>query len=358
MTYQRITVYFMSGTGNSLRVAQWFGEAAGAQGASVVVSPIENPEPAREVGGGSDALLVVCFPTHGFTAPWHLLRFVARLPHGAGAHAMVIPTRAGSKVGSVYLPGLEGTGGYLVALLLALKGYVVRGVTAVDMPSNWTALHSAFAPETVAGIVGRGQEKVRRLSGTILAGGTHFAGQIPLLFGLLLLPISLAYFFMGRFFLAKLFFASGKCNGCGICEKQCPVGAIRMLGKQPRPYWTYDCESCMRCMSVCPTQAVEAGHSLGVLLYFATSVPLADMLITWAVRHAPALAGMDLPIMRALLNYPAKLLALFLAYLAFTLLIRIPWINRFFTVTTLTHYYRRYREPGAKLTDPALRRRE
>jgi len=110
-------------------------------------------------------------------------------------------------------------------------------------------------------------------------------------------------------------------------------------------------------MSVCPTQAVEAGHSLGVLLYFATTVPLADLLIAWVARHAPALAAVDQPIMHALLGYPAKLLAIFLAYAAFTLLIRIPLINRFFTVTTLTHYYRRYHEPETKLSDAGLRRR-
>jgi hypothetical protein len=32
-------------------------------------------------------------------------------------------------------------------------------------------------------------------------------------------------------------------------------------------------------------------------------------------------------------------------------LIRIPPINRLFTYTTLTHYYRRYREPETRLKD-------
>jgi len=32
-------------------------------------------------------------------------------------------------------------------------------------------------------------------------------------------------------------------------------------------------------------------------------------------------------------------------------LLRVPLINRLFTVTTLTHYYRRYHEPDTTLND-------
>jgi hypothetical protein len=45
------------------------------------------------------------------------------------------------------------------------------------------------------------------------------------------------------------------------------------------------------------------------------------------------------------------LVSLFVTYLLFTLLIRIPLVNRLFTYTTLVHYYRRYHEPDATLGD-------
>ena len=31
-------------------------------------------------------------------------------------------------------------------------------------------------------------------------------------------------------------------------------------GSKSRPYWTFACESCMRCMGYCPNKAVEVSH--------------------------------------------------------------------------------------------------
>jgi len=145
MPYQTATVYFMSGTGNSFRAATWIAETAREQGVQAQVVPISGGRPNEEIEQGESHLVGLVMPTHGFTTPWQMLRFALRLPRRKGTHAFVLPTRAGTKFGPVFLPGLEGTAGYLPALILALKGYRVRGVRALDMPSNWTALHPALA---------------------------------------------------------------------------------------------------------------------------------------------------------------------------------------------------------------------
>ena len=351
MPYEKATLYYMSGTGNSHRVADWMAEAIGETCARVV--PLAAGRPAEEVEAGPEHLVGLVFPTHGFTAPWAVIRFALRLPRRRGTHAVVMPTRAGTHIGSWFTPGLEGTGAYVIALILLLKGYDLRGVQAVDMPSNWISLHPALLPSTVDGILARAQPRVAAFAQRVLAGERVLRGWVPLLLGLLLLPISLGYLLMGRFFLAKLFFATERCSGCGVCVRDCPHGALRMWGKsKPRPYWTFGCESCMRCMNFCPEEAIEAGHSWGVVLYFLVTFPTVDWLVhrlagllPWIERlYSTALGGW-------LLEYPYKLFSIFLAYLLFTLVVRVPLVNRLFTVTTLTHYYRRYREPGTRLRD-------
>lgn len=45
--------------------------------------------------------------------------------------------------------------------------------------------------------------------------------------------------------------------------------------------------------------------------------------------------------------------ALFLSYWIFWMLIRVPVINTLFSITTLTHYYRRFHEPDTRLRELA-----
>lgn len=351
--YKNLTCYFMSGTGNTFRAASWFAERAGESGAAARLRKIEEAEPKNEIDGAADHLVGIGFPTHGFTAPWHMIRFLARMPQGKGAPVFVFATRGGSKIGAAYLPGLSGTGLFLAALILAIKGYRVRGFFGVDMPSNWTALHPGYKSETVEAIKKRSKTKGLSLFGKIFAGRSHYFSAnlaFEFVFGLALLPISTLYLIMGRFVLAKLFFADKDCTGCGVCAVNCPVGAIRMIGrKNPRPFWRYNCESCMRCMAYCPEKAVEAGHSFLIVLYFLTSIPFSVYFFLWASRKIPWIANLDTHFSREALDFLLTYPALFLSYYLLHLATRFRWTNRLLTYSTFTRLYRRYHEPQTRV---------
>jgi NAD-dependent dihydropyrimidine dehydrogenase PreA subunit len=153
----------------------------------------------------------------------------------------------------------------------------------------------------------------------------------------------------GRPILGKLFLADERCTSCGICARNCPFGAIRMLGRPaPRPYWTWHCESCMRCMNVCPENAVQAWQPglVGlVALTSAVGAPVAVLLaVTGLVRTemAGSLVGQVVS-WAAVLGVWATCYAL------------LWWLARYVPVawlvghTTFTRIYRRYHEPGTDL---------
>jgi ferredoxin len=355
--FTHLRIFFMSGTGNSFRVSTWVQEEAEKLGLHATMEPMVSPsgldgseiEPGPGQDPGQEMVAGLIFPTHGFTAPWHVLKFACRMPPGKGGHAFCVATQAGFKIGPVYPPGMSGTATFLIALILALKGYRVLGALSVNMPSNWFILHPIRGAEANTAMISRALGPTQEFAGKVLRGERAWltgSNLFELILGLVLALVSLGYLLVGRFFLAKLFFANSRCNGCGICAVNCPVGAIRMRGDEsPRPFWRYNCEGCMRCAAFCPKNAVEAGHSWAVLLYLITTVPVSTLVFSHFFGTGET-GGMG--VMGRVVDLLYLYLTLFLSYYVFQALLRIPAVSWFFTKTTLTHlpWWGRYRAPG------------
>lgn len=346
-----------SGTGNSLRVARWLEEHLRADGGEVALAQVASGQPVPGPPAGSDALLVLVFPTHGFTAPWSVLRHAWSLPRRRGLPALVLATRGGTRWGRWLAPGMEGTAGLLVAAILALKGCRLRGWRGIDMPSNWTALHSALGQRSVEALRSRAQRQLARVAARLHDGRTVMGPGtiVQTALGVALAPISLGYLLVGRQLLAKLFMASEACDGCGVCRERCPHAAIRWFRR--RPYWTLACESCMRCMSVCPRRAVQATQALGgVYLMLGTLATAATTAA--AVRWWPVVGPwLSSPLSATLLSAGVLALILVLAYALAWLLGRTPVLGWLAHGLTLTRWYRRHRDPEVMVAElrPAAR---
>ena len=350
MEYQFLKIKYMSGTGNSFRAAAWMKEAAerikiGAELEQICSGQVKSKNEIQ-----NNSLLGMVFPTYGFTAPWYVLLNTLLLPYGKGRHAYVVATRGALMIESSLFRGFEGSAAYLTAFLLMIKGYKIRGVMGLDMPANMISVHSGLSIEDAKIIIGQAREKADDFMNRILNGEKALYGGFDFLLGLMLLPLSLIYLLFVRFFLAKLFFASDQCTGCGMCAKSCPKKAIIMIGrKNPRPYWKLTCESCMRCMGYCPNRAIEASHLFAGILIFiiAARLPyhfLDDLLALLKVDMGDSFFTTPF-------EYLGYLLTLSFAYLLFSYFTRIPIINKIFANTTFTRYYRRYHEPDTQLKD-------
>jgi NAD-dependent dihydropyrimidine dehydrogenase PreA subunit len=346
--YHTVIAFFMTGTGNSYMVARWCAQVAETVGLSSQLVQIKAGKERTDIPLHS--LVVFTYPTHGFTAPWLMLKYIWHLPNGHKKHAIILPNRAGIRVRGISLPGLEGTAGYLIALLLWLKGYCVRGVMGVDMPSNWTAVHWGLSRQNAAIITDMAQSKVKSMVQIILGGNKHFDGIVQFCLGLALARVSLMYLIMAQLILAKLFFASDKCNGCSLCKAICPKKALKMAGKPPRPYWTYSCDSCMACMNYCPQQAIEVSPVIILLFYYIVSVPVLSYVLRY-LGEGYLLPNSLLPLLGFSLQYGYTLLAVALAYS----FLHFAFGNRLLRLLAAklshTRYFRRYRAEGVFLKD-------
>jgi len=330
-SYSKLIVYYFSGTGNSANVARWMAEIAQSKNMETELINIAHINRLHIPVPPEDALVAFCSPVHGFNYPPVMQAFIRRFPKGKNP-VLLLNTRAGMLIGKWITPGLSGITFYFSALMLWIKGYRTNAMFPVDLPSNWISVHPGLNDRTVKFLHDRNKERITAFANITLEGGKEFRSVREIVLDILVSPISLGYFLVGRFLFAKTYYASTACTGCDLCIKQCPVHAIKMVDN--RPFWTYKCESCMHCMSFCPYKAIETAHGaiIGFMLLFS--------LVVWSAIELSF--GKALHLDNEIVNFIVKtglmlgLLAIWYRILHF--LLRYKWFNKLMTLTSLTFY--------------------
>ncbi|MBN2426245.1 MAG: EFR1 family ferrodoxin [Calditrichaceae bacterium] len=337
-----ISIYYFSGTGNAKRAAEWielFAKNHHYNTHVINITDIKNIIVAPD-----SPIIGFCYPTHGFNLAPLMLKFIYNFPRTQkNKRVFLLNTRAGTKLGKVFIPGLSGVALYLPALLLWFKGYKIIGLRPLDLPSNWLSLHPALRKKAVVQIYSRCKNIVEKFTGKILSGKNVYRGLLDLPLDIPVFPIAVLYYFFGRFALAKTFIATSECNLCNVCIDQCPVKAIKLIDN--RPFWMYHCESCMHCMNICPQRAIETAHGYTVLLWWLglSVIPLYFTKIL--LLHLIPNANFDLIyyLIMALTGLPL----VFLGYKILHFLLKYRWFNRLIAITSLTHFkfWGRYKAP-------------
>ena len=264
--YKKLVIYYFSGTGNAKNTAIWISNIAEKNGIKTNVINISKLEKRKDISNPENALIGFCCPTHGFNFPPIMFHFILRFPKTKQNSCFIINTRAGMKAGKLFLPGLSGMAQYSTAIILWLKGFKIKATYPVDLPSNWISFHPGIKEKAVKSIYTKRKEQVEDFAQDLFEGKRNFKGLYTIIIDLLITPIAFLYYIVGRFVLAKSFYASKDCTKCDVCIKQCPVQAIKTIDK--RPFWTYKCESCMHCMNICPERAIETSHGYTIGMYY------------------------------------------------------------------------------------------
>jgi len=342
----RLFIYYFSGTGNARNVANWIAGSAGKEGYEVEIHKITDVNVRTLTPAPKDSMIGFCSPTHGFNLPPVMLKFIRRFPRGNKNKVWIVNTRAGSMLWKIYLPGLSGLAQIWAALVLRLKGYRIWGMRPIDLPSNWISIHPGFRSRVVNKMTVRCRLKAENFIQNIISGRKDYRALFDLVQDLLVIPVSIAYYFIGRFFLAKTYYADRNCTACGSCIKNCPVHAIKELAG--RPYWTLKCESCMRCMNHCPERAIQTPHGfIALFIYLVFSVGMEVLYFNTVDRYAGEYLRsiLENAWIRLLIASALSIPLLVLAYHLMHLLLRFTIFERLQTWTSLTHYkfWRRYR---------------
>lgn len=330
--YKSVIVYYFSGTGNSRNVARWISTVAEKESIPCQLINIAESERRSLSKPDEKSLVIFVSPIHGFNYPPVMLNFIVHFPKG-NCKVLLLNARAGMLIGKWVTPGLTGVAFLFSSLIMKIKGYSIIGMVPFDLPSNWISVHPGLNDRTVKYLHQRVKERVESSAERILSGKRHFKALREIIQDVIISPISILYYLIGRLILAKTYYASSDCNNCDICIKGCPVKAIVKVDN--RPFWSYRCESCMKCMSHCPKKAIETAHgsivAFSLINYLVLVVLFYKYVTTWI---APIDNEWLIFVIKSLLY-----LGLFgIWYRIIHYLMRFRWLERIIVYTSLTKY--------------------
>ena len=130
------------------------------------------------------------------------------------------------------------------------------GTLPVVMPENYIAMFGAPEQPEALRII-ESALPILEQAAAVIREGRSFPASVPSLMDRLKSGIvnSLFYRFQVT---AKPFTVSDACISCGKCERDCPLGNIRL--QDGKPHWGTACTHCMACICGCPASAIEYGE--------------------------------------------------------------------------------------------------
>jgi ferredoxin len=235
-----IDIYYFTGTGNTLLIAEKIAETIRAGGVAVQLKAIEKSKPA---GVKPERTLGFAFPICALATYPFVWEFLKGLPPGNGAKAFMFSTLGGAG------GGIRGP----LKRLLKQKGYQPIGAADFRMPPNVFVI---FSDQRNQRRIQKGYARAEKFAGKLLNGKACWR-SVPIL-GSLTGAIARGLMRLfdwephQRFALMKV--NAGLCTGCDQCARLCPVKNIKM--EKQLPVFGLKCQYCMRCISFCPTWAI------------------------------------------------------------------------------------------------------
>jgi len=250
-------IYYFSGTGNTLWSAKKIAEIIGGEKCELFNIGIEAQKDKIVIEAETVVLL---FPSYAYGMPLVVRRFVKTAEFKTPYVAAFVTY--GSSPGGT-MAGLSG--------ILKKKGVGKVFFGRIPAVENYIPMFGAQKEKTIQRRLVMQTEATEAAAGSIIEQRTNgvniFRPLSAFVWCLFSLGIKIFY---------KYLRVTAECDGCGVCEKVCPVSAVTV--REKRPVFSGKCEHCQACLNWCPQKAIHFGRlKEGVPRYRHPEIVLADM---------------------------------------------------------------------------------
>lgn len=252
-------IYYFTGTGNSLAIARQIG--AKIKNTKLISIPQAMSQEPIDV---EDILGIVC-PIYMYNIPWLVADFITKI-------------KSAPYIFLVFAGGGEpGDGINAARKLFTANGLTLSAAFNIHMPSNYTP-YGATSAEKQQKHFQQAEAKIDTIIKTVTAKKNLLEKSPTGFLKSHIIPGIL--YKLGYKFIHKMdgrFIVEDQCNGCGTCEKVCPVKNITMV--DDKPHWHGHCQQCYACLQWCPQEAIQYGKkTAGVPRYHHPDVTLKDII--------------------------------------------------------------------------------
>ncbi|MFA5090410.1 MAG: EFR1 family ferrodoxin [Candidatus Omnitrophota bacterium] len=256
------TIFYFTGTGNCLKVAEDLAEELGGAHTVNMAAVVD-----KEIDLSSDCIGLV-YPVYMFGMPLLVKRFIKQLKSDKNKYIFSISTYGGESAGTLSQN----------AALLKAQGLKLSAGFIVKMPGNYTPLYEAIPIEKQNEMFKNEEQKIKDIARIVKEKKENRIERGAFLAGLFLSGIIYNFMSLKIPALDKNFWADDKCISCGSCVKVCPVNNIRLSDK--KPLWLHKCEQCFACLHWCPREAIQYGkNTAGRKRYRNPAVKLESLLL-------------------------------------------------------------------------------
>jgi formate hydrogenlyase subunit 6/NADH:ubiquinone oxidoreductase subunit I len=144
--------------------------------------------------------------------------------------------------------------------ILKNQGKLIDAYFSVEMPCTYIPLFKLPSQGIIAKMEAELQNRLDGIQTLVASKQVHREKDNLLVFllGYILYPLNTAFMFKVRFpDMSRSFYADLRCTGCGLCEKVCLSGRIRMKDDKPEWIESIDCVYCFACLHYCPVEAIQ-----------------------------------------------------------------------------------------------------
>jgi ferredoxin len=261
------SLYYYTGTGNSLWVARMLAEELADSG-TISISRISG----STAKNPSDAVGII-FPVHIWGVPHPVIRLVNRLGNDHSKYYFAVAVNAG-QVAATLLQ---------LKKLMRTSGLTLSSGFEIAMPSNYIPWGGPGPKDKQILRFTKAKEKIKAIAAVVAGREQRPVERGPLWQNILFTWLNrLAFPHVPS--MDKSFWVDEKCNFCGVCKAVCPCGNIEL--EAGKPVWSHRCEQCLACIQWCPPEAIQFGKKTPrYARYRHPEVRLADMTVA---RNEPA----------------------------------------------------------------------